>query len=114
VASLLLVWVNGAVGIIGSENNPAKMYGGVLLIGFILVLVSRFEARGMARTLGAMAIAQALVAAVALVFRLGAPITTPVQVVVLNGCFIALFVGSAALFRRAAGGGATNVAAPLS
>ena len=35
-AAFLLIWVNGAVGIIGSEDNDANlMYGGVLAIGVI-------------------------------------------------------------------------------
>jgi hypothetical protein len=102
-AAFLLVWVNGAVGIIGSEDNPANlMYGGVLAIGIIGTLVARFRPHGMARALVAMATAQVLVAAIALVGGLGAPATTPLQIVALNAFFIALFVGSASLFQKAA------------
>jgi len=32
----IIVWINGAVGITGSENNPANLlYGGVLVVGII-------------------------------------------------------------------------------
>src|SRR4051812_7180541 len=34
--AFILLWVNGAVGIIGDENNPANlMHGGVLAVGVI-------------------------------------------------------------------------------
>ena len=42
------------------------------------------------------------VAAIALVLGLGYPASPPLELVGLNGMFIALFVGSALLFRRAA------------
>ena len=102
-AAFLLVWVNGAVGIIGSEDNDANlMYFGVLAVGVIGVIIARFQPRGMARALFATALAQASVALVALVARLGSPYSEPLEIVALNGFFIALFVGSAWLFREAA------------
>jgi hypothetical protein len=58
----------------------------------------------MARTLLAMAIAQALVAVIALVFDLTDKPAGPLGLVVLNGFFVVLFVGSALLFRRSAHG----------
>lgn len=102
-AAFILVWVNGAVGIIGSEDNDANlMYYGVLAVGIIGALVARFQPRGMARALFATALAQALVAVIALVAGLGYPWSGPLEILVLNGFFVALFVGSAWLFRRAA------------
>ena len=56
----------------------------------------------MARALLATALAQTLVAAIALSAGLGAPASGPLEILMLNGCFVALFVGSAWLFRRAA------------
>jgi len=42
-AAFILVWMNLAVGIIGSEDNPANlMYGGVLAIGIIGAVIARF------------------------------------------------------------------------
>ena len=101
-AALLLVWVNLAVGLIGSEENPANlMYFGVLAVGLIGAAIARLEPRGMARALFAMAIAQALVPVIAMmIWRL--PVTSGVvEVVGVNFFFIMLFIGSALLFQRA-------------
>jgi len=99
-AALLLVWVNGAVGIIG--NGPVNlMYFGVLAVLVIGAAVARLEPQGMARALFATALAQALVPVIALV--IWKPDFSPgvLQVFGLNAFFVILFVGSALLFRRA-------------
>lgn len=97
-ATLLLVWANLAVGLIGSEDNPANlMYLVVLAVGIIGALVARFRPRGLAWALFAMALAQALVAVIAL----GLPSSGPLEIVAVNGFFVTLFTGSACLFRRA-------------
>jgi hypothetical protein len=66
----------------------------------------------MARALFATALAQALVAVIALTAGLGStgPIW-PLDILALTGFFIALFVGSALLFRKAARGRAEQGAA---
>ena len=100
-AALLLIWVNLAVGIIGSEDNPANlMYLAVLAVGFIGATIARLAPRGMARTLFAMALAQALIAVITLVagFTTGAALT---KTSFVNAFFIALWLGSGLLFRRA-------------
>ena len=105
VSALLLGWVNGAVGIIGSEDNNANlMYGGVVVVGVIGAIIARFKPEGMARALFATALAQTLVAVIALVGRLGAPYSGPLEIVSVNGFFVALFVASAVLFSKAARG----------
>jgi hypothetical protein len=99
----LLVWINGAVGLIGSEDNPANaMYGGVLLIGLIGAGLARLEPYGMAGTLFAMSLAQLLVPVIALIFW--RPDFSPgvLPVFGLNAGFACLFAGSALLFRHAA------------
>jgi hypothetical protein len=102
-AALLLVWINLAVGIIGDEGNPANaMYVGVLAVGVVGALIARFQPQGMARALLATALAQALVTVMALSAGLGAPASGQLEILMLNGCFVALFVGSAWLFRHAA------------
>ena len=102
-AALILVWLNLAVGVIGTENDRANlMYLGVLAVAAIGVVVARFRPQGMARALFATAVAQASVAAVALSFGLGAPASGPLEILALNGFFVALFAGSALLFRYAA------------
>jgi hypothetical protein len=108
-SALLLGWVNGAVGIIGSDNNAANlMYGGVLAVGALGAIIARFKPEGMARALFATALAQTLVAVIALVGRLG---SGPLEIVAVNGFFVALFVGSAVLFGKAARGRPARVAA---
>lgn len=111
---LMLVWINGAVGLIGSEDNPAnRMYAGVLVIGAVGAVIARLEPLGMARALFAMAGAQFLVPVAALIlwrtdFSPGVP-----QVFGLNFVFVLLFAGSAFLFRQAGqpGAGDTRMAA---
>ncbi|MGH3146595.1 MAG: hypothetical protein ACRDTR_12420 [Rubrobacter sp.] len=111
--AFLLAWVNLAVGIIGSEGNPANlMYVGVLAVGIVGAIVARFQPLGMARALLATALAQALVAVIALIFGLGLPWSPPAEILGVTGFFVALFVGSALLFRYAARGSAPAGAAP--
>ena len=102
-AAFLLVWVNGAVGIIGDESNTANlMFLGVLGVGAIGALLARFQPLGMARALLATASAQILVAVIALVAGWGAagPIW-PRDILTLTLFFAALWLLSAWLFRNA-------------
>jgi hypothetical protein len=102
-AALLLVWINLAVGIIGDEGNPANaMFIGVLAVGGAGALIARFQPHGMARALLATALAQALITVITLSAGFAAPASGPLEMLMLNGCFVALFVGSAWLFRHAA------------
>ena len=102
-AAFLLVWINVAVGIIGEPDEGANlMYIGVLVVGFSGAFVARFRPKEMARALLAMALAQALVAAIGLLFGLGAGSPPGVLgVLILNGFFVSLFGGAAFLFRYA-------------
>jgi hypothetical protein len=103
--ALLLGWVNGAVGIIGSEDNPANlMYGAVFAVGLVGSLAARFKPRGMARTLLAAAIMQSLVPVAALI---ASPDVSwgdagVIDVFVFSSIFAVLFVVSAWLFWKAA------------
>ena len=100
--AFILLWVNGAVGIIGSENNPANlMYGGVLVIGIIGAVIARFQPHGMARAMVATAIAQVAVAVIALVAGLGpAGVNLLGDVLLLIVFFVALWLVAAWLFRK--------------
>lgn len=100
--AFLLIWINGAVGIIGNEGNPANlMYFAVIAVGFLGALIARLKPQGMARALVATAVVQMLVPVVA--FTLFHPPfdSGVVKVFILNACFVLLFIGSALLFRRA-------------
>ncbi len=103
--AFLLLWVNGAVGIIGNEGQPANlMYGAVFAVGIIGSLMARFKPRPMARTLFAAALTQMLVPVIALlIWPPPAASWAPgvFGVFVLSAFFAMLFVGSALLFRRA-------------
>ena len=103
-AAFILVWVNGAVGVIGTERDDANlMYGGVLAVGIIGAIIARFQPDGMARALFATALAQALVSVIALIAGLGStgPIW-PGDILILAGFFAALWLISAWLFWKAA------------
>lgn len=101
---LFLIWVNGAVGIIGSEDNPVNaLYFGVIAVGIIGAFVARFRSQGMVFTMFGMAIAQTLIAAIALVGGFyQSPPSTVFHIIGVNGFFVMLFVIAALLFRHAA------------
>jgi hypothetical protein len=103
-AAFLLVWINLAVGIIGSEDESANlMYFGVIAVAAIGALMAGFRPAGMARALVATAVAQALVGVLALAAGWGAGSENwPQPIVVLSGVFAALWLLSAWLFRKAA------------
>jgi hypothetical protein len=103
-AALLLVWTNLAVGVIGEPDEPANaMYIGVLVVGTIGTIIARFQPAGMARTLLATALVQALVAVIVLIAgKHQSPGSSVPEILALNGFFVALFIGSAWLFRHAA------------
>lgn len=98
---LFLIWTNLAVGIIGSEDNPVNLlYFGVIFVGIIGALMARFRSKGMDLTMFAMALAQALVAAIALIGGFyQSPPSTVFHIIGINGFFITLFIVSALLFR---------------
>jgi hypothetical protein len=98
-AAFLLIWLNLAVGIIGTEDNPLNLiFGAVLATGIIGAIIVRCRPLGMARAMLATALAQLLVVVIAPTAGLGfmAPIWP------LTGFFAALWLGSAWLFRKSA------------
>lgn len=102
-ATLLLLWIKGAVGLIGAEDNPANlMYFGVLAVGVAGAFVARFQPHGMARALFATALAHWQVALIAFGISLGFSWSGWIEVVFLNGFFVTLWLVSAHLFLQAA------------
>jgi hypothetical protein len=103
-ASLFLLMLIGAVGVIGVEGDRFDLvYFGVVGIGVLGALIARFRPHGMAKALLAMAAAQALVVVVALIVgKQDSPVSSVTEIVGLNGFFIALFVGAAWAFRSVA------------
>jgi hypothetical protein len=79
------------------------MYGGVLVAGIGGAIIARFQPDGMARVLSMTAVAQALVAVIALTAGFGSSDPTwPLDISALTGLFAALWLVSAWLFRKAA------------
>ena len=96
IAAFLTVWVNLAVGMLGSEGNPDNLlFGAVLAVGLIGALIARFRARGMARAMVATALAQAATTVYALVGGYA-------EVVFHVGFFMIPWLLSALLFWKAA------------
>lgn len=99
----LLIWLSLGVGINGPDGDPFdRIYIGVLGIGIIGAAIARFKPIGMSRTLFAMALAQAMVAVIALIAGKHFSGVSPVpEILGVNGIFVVLFLGSAWLFRLA-------------
>jgi hypothetical protein len=108
-AGFTLLWVNLAVGIIGSENNQANwLFVGVLAVGIVGVIVSAFEASGMAVAALVTACAQFLAPIIAFVIwkKTIEPGEGPgvAGIFLLNFFWVLLWLISARLFRNAACG----------
>jgi len=103
-AGFLLVWINLAVGIIGSEDDPLNLiYAGVLAVAVVGSAIAAFEPAGMARALFTTAAAQVAVTILALIWGWGAwEPPGAAGILALNLFFAALWCLSGGLFRRAA------------
>jgi hypothetical protein len=102
--ALLLVWGVSAMGVIGAEGDPFDLlYIAVLAVGLIGAVVVRFRPEGMVLVLVAMAVTQAAIALIGLAIgKQDVPVSSVAEIIYLNGFFVALFLGSAWLFRHAA------------
>ena len=103
LGTLLTIWANLAVGIVGSEDNPAtQLFFVALLIGIVLACIGRFRAQAM--SLGTVATAASL--AIAFVIAVMQPTDEPfvphIREAFGTGVFAVLFLASSALFRKAA------------
>ncbi len=98
--AFLLIWINGAVGIIGDSDINALYFAVIATLGIGTVL-ARTQPRGMSITLSVAALVQFCIPIIALL--LGTEDFRPGiwYVFELNGFFVILFAVSAALFRRA-------------
>ncbi len=102
--ALFTLWANGAVGVIGNEDNPANlMFIVVIALGVVGAFVANFRAAGMARAMTAVAAAQALVGVIAFAGRMGSEAGNWMQVIVIYTLVMCTgWMLSAWLFRRAA------------
>lgn len=104
LTSFLLVWINGAVGMIGNEDNPANLlFMGVIVIALVGSVIARFGAKGMARAMFAACFAQAAIAVTVLGAGWGAedPPGTA-GLVTLIACFAGMWLLAGGLFAKAA------------
>ena len=97
LTGFLTVWANLAVGMLGSEGDPANlMFAGVLAVAAVGALLARFRAAGMAKAMLVAGVAQ--LAAVAIAVALGG---FEARELVLTGCFALPWFVAAVLFGRA-------------
>jgi hypothetical protein len=99
VTTFLLMWMAAAVGILDGAD---WVLGGVFVVGLLGAALSGFRAAGMARALAAVALTQIVVAALAR--GTGLTPVPPLKIAGLTAFFVALWLLSAWLFRRAARG----------
>ena len=108
---LMLVWVNGAVGFLGDEGNPANLVF-LLVLGIAVggSIASRFQSAQMVRTMIATAVTQGGIGTIALMAGWASPGWEGIYEVLLGTTlFGGLWLASAALFHRATErGGATG------
>jgi len=97
VAGFALGWSNMVH--VADSGNPANLvYYSVLGVGAVGALLARLEARGLARTLFAMA---ATLAVIAVILPSGAPPYLARNMAIGHGVYVALFTASALMFRHA-------------
>lgn len=96
-AGFALGW-STMVQVAGSERPRNLLYLGVLLVGLVGVALARLEARGLARTLFAMA---ATLALIALLLPSGVAPELARRMAISHGVLAALFAAAGLLFRRA-------------
>jgi hypothetical protein len=95
-ACFLLVWINGAVGMIGDEGNMANVgFLAVVLVAILGSLAARFRPRGMAVAMTVAAVAQAAMIGVALWY-------SSIEGTAASIAFVGIWGTAAHLFRVAA------------
>ena len=103
LGTFLVVWVNLAVGIVGSEDNANnQLFFVALLMGIAGIIGAKARAGGMVR---AMLTAAAAIVLAFVFAQLGVrdePMVKPLVEGVGTSVFVALFLASAWMFRRAA------------
>ena len=103
LGTFLVIWVNLAVGIVGSENNPNnQLFFVALLMGIAGAIGGRGKADGMARSAITTAVAIVMAFFIAQAGVRDEPMVKPLVEGVGTSIFVALFLGSGWLFRKAA------------
>lgn len=103
--SFLIVWMNAAVGIIGSEDNRINIiYYGLVSFSIIWVMIENYTLLGFARSMFASMIVTVLLGVSVMIAAgmNGVSLIGLIQIAVLNGIFAVLYGISALLFRKSA------------
>lgn len=103
-STFLMIWSNLAVGLIGGGPHWGNfMYMGVIAVGIIGTILSRFTPAGMERAMYAMAFSFVLIAGIALSANMQEyPQSSVVEIIGVNGFFALLFSVAGLLFRYVA------------
>jgi hypothetical protein len=102
VGMFLTIWANLAVGIVGSEGNPANVcFFAALLVGLVGSAIARFRPNGMAIAMVATAASMGVALAIAVMGSTDEPNVSHWLELAGTSVFAALFLGSAGLFRKA-------------
>ncbi|HEX8839066.1 MAG TPA: hypothetical protein VF750_01200 [Sphingomicrobium sp.] len=103
LGAFLVTWANLAVGIVGSDDNPAnQLFFVALLIGLVGAVLARFRARGMSFAMLASALGLEAAFLLAVTHPTDEPQVSHLTELAGTSLFAALFLLSAWLFRRAA------------
>ena len=103
LGTFLTIWANLAVGIVGSENNPAtQLFFVALLVGIGIACVGRFRASAMSLATLTTAGSLGLAFVIAVMQPTDEPFVPHIREAFGTGVFAALFLASSALFRKAA------------
>jgi hypothetical protein len=103
LGTLLTIWANLAVGIVGSEHNPANQwFFAALLIGIAGGCIGRFRPKAMSIAATATAVLLWITFAVAVMGPTDEPFVHHSIEFAGTTIFALLFLGSAALFRKSA------------
>ena len=106
LGTLLTIWANLAVGIVGSEDNPAtQLFFVALLIGIVIACVGRFRAKAMSVATIVTAASLGVAFVISVMQPTDEPFVPHIREALGTGIFAALFLASSALFRNAANEG---------
>jgi hypothetical protein len=104
LTAFLLIWINGAVGVIGNEDNPANLvFIAIILVALAGSILARFGASGMSRAMLAACALNTAVAAAVPLFAWGADEPPgALGLTILIGGFASMWGLSSALLAKAA------------
>jgi hypothetical protein len=99
--TFLMIWANLAVGLIGSGPHAGNlMYLGVIVVGVIGTIFSRFTSVGLERTMYAMSFSIVILAIIALLANMDEYAGSSVKEIIMVNAFFALLYAIAGLLFR--------------